>query len=316
MLLTFSRVGSRFPGSSQSLLHRVSIGSFNCVKGRQGRQLTWDAALMQIKYQSRSQSLSFSSNTIATRQSSFRKPQHLVLSSSPSGFRRHFSGRRDPTLAYYYLLRSIVPVIIATCAGVLFWRGYKEADVTNHGSKSARRDLNWYSNNMILSLRNMREGRWWTTVTSAFAHTDLLHLGVNMLALYSFGNNIVYLAGAKRFALLYLGSAAVGSLAQIGWWKSQGVSERAVHGAMGASGAISGLLGATAYLNPAGQIALFFIPMPIVVGVAAFATGSVACLHQGWLPGLGHADHCKFSMSLFNCNFTQLQDTFADTLWI
>jgi rhomboid protease GluP len=80
----------------------------------------------------------------------------------------------------------------------------------------------------------VRDGEVWRLLTAAFLHAGVLHIGFNMSWLRSIGPLLEEEFGSFRFAIVYLGSALVGSLACV-----------AMHqGALGASGAIFGLIGA------------------------------------------------------------------------
>lgn len=80
-------------------------------------------------------------------------------------------------------------------------------------------------------------GQYWRVLSSAFLHENLLHLGMNMAALYSLGSLVERLAGAWRMALLYLLAALVAGVFSLFLLPSGGIS-------LGASGAILGLAGA------------------------------------------------------------------------
>ncbi|MFT3860361.1 rhomboid family intramembrane serine protease [Micropruina sp.] len=79
-------------------------------------------------------------------------------------------------------------------------------------------------------------GAWWQALTSAFAHTDPMHLGSNLLSLWFLGPPLEQVLGRARFLALYLISAVGGSLAVM--WLADASSS-----ALGASGAIFGMLG-------------------------------------------------------------------------
>ena len=78
-------------------------------------------------------------------------------------------------------------------------------------------------------------GEWYRIFTSAFLHLGLIHLGFNMYALYLFGPLVERMYGHLEFLLIYLLSAAGGSILTI--------LLQPVPGAAGASGAIFGLFG-------------------------------------------------------------------------
>ena len=82
-----------------------------------------------------------------------------------------------------------------------------------------------------------KDGEWWRLFTAMFLHFGVIHLGLNMWALWDSGRLVERLYGSPRFALLYLGSGLAGNLVSL---VAQG--DRAVSG--GASGAIFGLYGA------------------------------------------------------------------------
>lgn len=118
-----------------------------------------------------------------------------------------------------------------------------------------------------------------------------------MMALSSFGPLVSSSLGASRFSIIFFGAGVAGSIAQTAWYKKEHADPR--QGAVGASGAISGLLGTVATLMPNGRMTMMFIPVSIGFGTALFAVGSVMCLKEGWLPWMGHADHCKSLAVLF-----------------
>jgi membrane associated rhomboid family serine protease len=83
-------------------------------------------------------------------------------------------------------------------------------------------------------------GEWWRLVTSAFLHVDILHLALNMIALWIIGPLVERMIGRLRFALIYGVSLMAGAAGAVL------VSPRSV--TAGASGAIYGLLGALVIL--------------------------------------------------------------------
>ncbi|MFP4615503.1 MAG: rhomboid family intramembrane serine protease [Thiohalorhabdus sp.] len=97
-----------------------------------------------------------------------------------------------------------------------------------------------------------------TLFTSMFLHGGLLHLGGNMLYLWIFGNNVEDALGHFRFLLFYLAGGVVAALAHI---YTDAGSEVPM---IGASGAISGVLGAYLLLYPKAQVAVL-IPIGIIL---------------------------------------------------
>lgn len=79
-------------------------------------------------------------------------------------------------------------------------------------------------------------GEWWRLVTCLFVHAGILHLALNMWALWESGRITERLFGNGWFAVLYLFAGLSGSCASM-WWNQQVIS-------MGASGAVFGVFGA------------------------------------------------------------------------
>lgn len=106
-----------------------------------------------------------------------------------------------------------------------------------------------------------------TVFTSMFLHGGLLHLGGNMLYLWIFGNNVEDTLGRARFTGLYLVSGAAAAAAQTLVNPSSKIPM------VGASGAVSGVLGAYLLLFPYATILTLvtfgffwrFIHLPAVI---------------------------------------------------
>lgn len=79
-------------------------------------------------------------------------------------------------------------------------------------------------------------GEWWRLLTSTFIHIGIIHIVMNMYALYVAGNYLEPMLGKGRFLAAYLCTGVLASLCSIWWHGSEFVSA-------GASGAIFGLYG-------------------------------------------------------------------------
>jgi len=95
-------------------------------------------------------------------------------------------------------------------------------------------------------------------ISSAFLHADISHLAFNMLTLYFFAPVVFGYLGDLSFGLIYLGSLVFGSLLTL-YFHSNDYSYRAI----GASGAVTGVLYSAILLRPDMDLYLFFIPIPI-----------------------------------------------------
>lgn len=99
-----------------------------------------------------------------------------------------------------------------------------------------------------------------TPATALFIHGSWLHLLGNMLFFYVFGAMTEERMGHVQFAFFYVGC---GYLALLGYAAANGASQQSL---VGASGAISAVLGAFLYLFPKARVTslfpfLFFLPL-------------------------------------------------------
>jgi membrane associated rhomboid family serine protease len=107
---------------------------------------------------------------------------------------------------------------------------------------------------------------WTTLLTSMFLHGGWMHLGGNMLYLWIFGDNLEKVMGAARFITFYLVCGLAASFAHIVFGPGSGIP------AVGASGAISGVLGGYLVLFPKNRIrvltrgGIMHVPALMVLG--------------------------------------------------
>jgi len=143
-----------------------------------------------------------------------------------------------------------------------------------------------------------------TIFTSMFMHGGLFHIGGNMLYLWIFGNNIEDTLGHGRYLLFYLLSGVAAALAQTAIGPSSTVPM------VGASGAVSGVLGAYLVLFPHARVTTliilgfffrlvqvpavvvlgFWIVLQVLNGLGSFgSSGGVAFFAHigGFLAGMG-----------------------------
>jgi membrane associated rhomboid family serine protease len=105
---------------------------------------------------------------------------------------------------------------------------------------------------------SIRAGEQIRMFSSGFLHADFPHLIFNMLTLYFFAPVVIEYLGDFSFALIYIGSLIFGSLLTMLLHKND-YSYRAV----GASGAVTGVLYSAILLQPDMMLGLFFvIPIP------------------------------------------------------
>lgn len=108
---------------------------------------------------------------------------------------------------------------------------------------------------------SIRSGEQIRMLSSGFLHVDMMHLIFNMLTLYFFAPVVLGWLGTFSFVLIYFGSLIFGNLLTMLFHKND-YSYRAV----GASGAVTGVLYSAILLQPNMMLGVFFvIPMPAYI---------------------------------------------------
>jgi membrane associated rhomboid family serine protease len=114
-----------------------------------------------------------------------------------------------------------------------------------------------------------------TLITSIFMHGGIAHIFGNMLFLWIFGDNVEDALGHLRYFLFYMTTGIIASLAHVLTTVAMyGTgSEQALVPSLGASGAISGVLGAYMFLFPQRRVtvimfrALTQVPSYVAIGM-------------------------------------------------
>jgi membrane associated rhomboid family serine protease len=121
---------------------------------------------------------------------------------------------------------------------------------------------------------------------SQFSHADPAHLIFNMFTLYSFGPVIELTLGSLNMVLIYVASAIGSTLLVYARHKDE-----PGYRALGASGAISGVVFGAIVLYPEGRISVFFLPdVPAPIFAILYVLFSIFAARRR-LGNIGHDAH-------------------------
>jgi membrane associated rhomboid family serine protease len=104
----------------------------------------------------------------------------------------------------------------------------------------------------------LEKHEYFRMISSMFLHADWGHLLLNMFSFYSFSLSIEMVYGFKTAALIYLVSGLGGGLLSL-ILNRKNMQYRA----LGASGAVSGIIFSSVFLIPGGSVLVFPLPIPI-----------------------------------------------------
>ena len=124
-------------------------------------------------------------------------------------------------------------------------------------------------------------------LTGGFVHASLTHLLFNVLTLYFFGPLLERVLGSGKYLILYMGALLCAHA--LTHFQHRG---NHAYNAIGASGAISGVLFAYVLFAPYEMI-LFFgvLPIPAILFAFLFVVGSIYAIKTNKLFGIAHEAH-------------------------
>lgn len=118
-------------------------------------------------------------------------------------------------------------------------------------------DISFFRKNEF-HIGSIQNGEKYRMFTSAFLHADLMHLLFNMLTFYFFAPAVIHSLGNWSFLLIYFGSLFLGNFLTF-YLEKDNYNYRAV----GASGAVTGIIYSAILFNPDAKLYLFFaLPIP------------------------------------------------------
>ncbi|KAI5923184.1 hypothetical protein F4810DRAFT_670697 [Camillea tinctor] len=159
------------------------------------------------------------------------------------------------------------------------------------------------SDNFVLTEHNVRRGRWWTVLTSAFSHRQILHLATNMVSFVTCADLAMGPAvgvDPLSMVVLALGSALAGSGAQLLQWywqreqRKKGRSSGVIleNACLGASAMVDGMNVALTLLRPTMPVSIAMLPRPMPMWLATFAFTAWDYFNlDNTSSGIGHAAH-------------------------
>jgi membrane associated rhomboid family serine protease len=131
--------------------------------------------------------------------------------------------------------------------------------------------------NLVLSFRNLEQGRAWTLVTALFVHGSMLHLFGNMLFLYVFGTTLEKTASTAKLLVVFFIGGLVSFFLGL-FFVPRGT------GMLGASAAIFALAGCVMLVRPLKFSWLFLAPQGLIA-IMYFIYNLVVVYEKSRIPG-------------------------------
>jgi len=145
------------------------------------------------------------------------------------------------------------------------------------------------------SVLALQKQQYFRLLSSGFLHVDSAHLIFNMFALYMFGDVVIQITGVFLFMLIYILSLLAGN-----YFTYVNHKNEPNYSAVGASGAISGIVYSSILLFPEMQLAVIFFPIPMpgyVFGILYLLYTLFGMKSRG--DNIGHTAHFGGAVSGF-----------------
>ena len=164
---------------------------------------------------------------------------------------------------------DLVTIIVIAANAIISFKGFK--------------DFGFFERYKF-NVGGIRRGEKIRMFSAGFLHVDTMHLFFNMFTLYFFAPVVVYHLGTLHFLIIYIASLILGNLLSLYFHKNE-----YHYSAVGASGAVTGVLYSAILLEPNMQLGLLFIPLPI----PAYVFGILYLLYSiyGMKKQLGNIGH-------------------------
>lgn len=147
-------------------------------------------------------------------------------------------------------------------------------------------DDSFFMNKYKFNVGAVQNGEKIRMLSSGFLHVDWNHFIFNMLTLYFFGPFVMAYVGKIPFLLIYLFCLLLGSFTAL-----KAHSNQKYYSAVGASGAIMGIIYASVLLAPENKLYIFFLlPLPSYLFGLLYLLYSIYGMKKQ-NDGIGHAAH-------------------------
>jgi len=162
------------------------------------------------------------------------------------------------------------------------------------------------------NIAGIKRGEKVRLISSGFLHADVNHLLFNMLTLYFFAPVVVAYLDSLLFVCIYITALLCGS-----WLSFVFHKQEPYYSAIGASGAVTGVLYAAILLNPTMSLYLFFVPIPIPawlfgVGYLLYSIYGMVTKRDNW----GHDAHFGGAIAGYVLTLFFAPHILFDSLWI
>ncbi len=144
-----------------------------------------------------------------------------------------------------------------------------------------------FFNKYKFEINSIRNGDKIRMFSSGFLHVDYNHLFLNLFTLYIFSGQVIARIGSINYLVIYLSSLYIGNYFALKFHKKE-----PFYSAVGASGAVTGIVYSSIILYPDMKLIMLFLPIPLpayVFGIC-YLLYSIYGMNKN-LGNIGHTAH-------------------------
>jgi len=191
---------------------------------------------------------------------------------------------------------SFVTLVIITVNILFSFKGFNDAD---------------FFNKYKFNIGAIKGGNRLIILSSGFLHIDVTHLAVNMITLYFFSSSVISYLGVTGFLGVYFAGLLIGNLLSFYFHKDE-----SHYTAVGASGAVVGVLYSAILLRPDMMLGLFFIiPIPAYIFGIGYLLYSIYAMKKRQ-DNIGHDAHFGGAMGGYFLTILLKPNIIQESLWM
>ena len=170
----------------------------------------------------------------------------------------------------------------------------------------------FFFNKYKFEVKSILNGEKIRMFSSGFLHVDYNHLTLNLFTLYIFSDQVIGRIGAVNYLIIYITSLYFGNYFSLKFHKKE-----PFYSAVGASGAVTGIVYSSIILYPEMKLIMIFLPIPLpayIFGIA-YLLYSIYGMNKN-LGNIGHTAHFGGAIAGLCMTILFKPEIVDENLWI
>lgn len=170
----------------------------------------------------------------------------------------------------------------------------------------------YFFNKYKFEINSIKKGEKIRMLSSGFLHVDYNHLFLNLFTLYIFSGQVISRVGSLNYLIIYIISLYVGNYFALKFHEKE-----PYYSAVGASGAVTGIVYSSIILYPEMKLIMLFLPIPLpayIFGIC-YLLYSIYGMNKN-LGNIGHTAHFGGAIGGLLITLIIKPEIIDENLWI